>query len=74
MYAFQNESTVSIYLNVKELHAQSRREIWILSNCNWTRTHNHLVHQEMPNHLAKLANWLSFIVNTYLYGAFDCIF
>ena len=27
MYAFQNESTVSIYLNVKELHAQSRREI-----------------------------------------------
>ena len=30
-------------LNVKELLARSRREIWSLSDCNWTRTHNHLV-------------------------------
>ena len=27
----------------------------ILNNCNWTRTHNHLVHKRTLNHLAKLA-------------------
>ena len=27
----------------------------ILSDCNWTRTHNHLVHKRTLNHLAKLA-------------------
>ena len=42
-YAFQNESTLSICLNVKELLAGNRREIWSLSDCNWTRTHNHLL-------------------------------
>ena len=26
-----------------------------LSDCNWTRTHNHLVHKRTLNHLAKLA-------------------
>ena len=25
------------------------------SGCNWTRTHNHLVHKRTLNHLAKLA-------------------
>ena len=31
-------------------------------DCNWTRTHNHLVHKRTLNHLAKLASlakWLS---------------
>ena len=37
-----------------------------LSDCNWTRTHNHLVHKRILNHLAKLAKWLSCIVSTYL--------
>ena len=27
----------------------------ICSDCNWTRTHNHLVHKRTLNHLAKLA-------------------
>ena len=44
------------------------------SDCNWTRTHNHLVHKRAISHLAKPAKWLSGIVNTYLYGAFDCMF
>ena len=26
-----------------------------LSDCNWTRAHNHLVHKRTLNHLAKLA-------------------
>ena len=33
-----------------------------LSDCNWIRTHNHLVHKRTLNHLAKLASlakWLS---------------
>ena len=46
----------------------------LLSDCNWTRTHNHLVHKQTLNHLAKLAKWLSCVVSTYLYGAFDCMF
>ena len=62
-----------VCLNVKELLAQSRRQIWSLSDCNWTRTHNHLVHKQTLNHLAKLTKWLSCVVSTYLYGAFDCM-
>ena len=61
-YAFQSESTLYSCLNVKELLAGSRREIWSLSDCNCTRTHNHLVHKRTLNHLAKLASlakWLS---------------
>ena len=27
----------------------------IKSDCNWTLTHNHLVHKQTLNHLAKLA-------------------
>ena len=57
MDAFQSESTLSSCLNVKELFARSRREIWSLSDSNWTRTHNHLVHKRTLNHLAKLAVW-----------------
>ena len=55
MYAFQIYSTLSSCLIVKESLPQSRRKIWSLSDCNWTRTHNHLVHKRTLNHLAKLA-------------------
>ena len=44
------------------------------SDRNWARTHNHLVRKRRINHLAKLAKWLSCVVGTYLYGAFDCMF
>ena len=53
-YAFQSESTLYSCLNVKELLAQSRREIWSLNDCNRTRTQNHLVRKRTLNHLAKL--------------------
>ena len=52
-YAFQSESTLYSCLNVKELLARSRREIWRWSDCNWTRTQNHLVLKRTLNHLAK---------------------
>ena len=51
-YAFQSKSTLYSCLNVKELLARSRCKIWSLSDCNWTRTHNHLVHKRTLNHLA----------------------
>ena len=53
-YAFQSET--------KELLARSRRNIWSLSDCNWTRAQNHLVRERTLNHLAKLA--LGQLVNT----------
>ena len=40
---------------------------------NGIRTHNHLVSKQTLNHLAKLTRWLSRVVGTYLYGAFDCM-
>ena len=70
----QSESTLYDCQNVKELLARSRCEIWSLSDCNWARTHNHLVHKRTLNHLAELAKWFSYVVSTYLYGAFDSIF
>ena len=55
-YAFQSKSRLCSCLNVKELLPQIRREIWSLSDCNCTRTHDHLVHERTLNHLAKLTN------------------
>ena len=45
-----SESTLYSRLNVKDLLAQNRREIWSLSDCNRTRTHNHLVHKTNAQH------------------------
>ena len=55
-YAFQSECTHYSCMNVKELLARSMRRIWRLNDCNWTRTHNHLVHKWALSHLAKLAS------------------
>ena len=60
-YVFQRESTLYSSMNVKELLARNKRKIWSLSDCNWTRIYNHLVRKGKPNHLAKLAEWLSFV-------------
>ena len=63
-YVFQGESTLYSCLNVKELLAQNRCNIWSLNDRNGTRTHNHLVCKQTFNHLAKLASlakWLVFV-------------
>ena len=60
-YTFQSKSTLYSCLNIKELLARSRRKIWSLSDCNWTRTQNHLVCKRTLNHLAK---WLSVLLRT----------
>ena len=70
--AFRSESTLYICRKVKELLARNRRDIWRLSDCNGTRTHNYLVPKRTLNHLAKVIKWLSYVVSTYLYGAFHC--
>ena len=54
-YVFQSESTLCSCLNVMELLVRNSRDIWRLSDCNGTWTHNHLVHIWTLNHLAKLA-------------------
>ena len=49
-------------LNVKELLARKRHDIWRLSDCNGTSTHHPLVLKPALNHLVKLvslAKWLS---------------
>ena len=70
-YAFQIESTLHSCLNVKELLPRRRREIWSLGDSNWTRTLKRLDRKWTLNHLASLAKWLSCVLSTYLYGAFD---
>ena len=73
-YAFQSESTLYSCLNVRELLAWNRWDIWILSDCNVSGTHKHLVCKRKLSHLVKLAKWLSCVVSSCLYGAFDCLF
>ena len=61
-YLFQIESTMYSCLNVKKLLVRNRSDIWNLSDCNGTWTHNHLVCKQTLNQLAKLASlakWLS---------------
>ena len=58
-YAFQSEFTPYSCLNIKELLARNRREIWSLSDFNWTRTRNHLVRKLTLNRLGKLVEWVA---------------
>ena len=62
-----------VCLNVTELLARSRCNIWSLSDSNETWTHNHLLHKKTLNHFTKLVKWLSYVVSTYLYQAIDCL-
>ena len=74
MYASHGEYTLYIRMNVKELLARNRREIWRGSDCNGTQTQNHLVLKWTFNHLVKLPKRLSCVLSTYMYGAFYSIF
>ena len=67
-YAFESESIHYSCLNVKELLAWNRREIWGLSNCNGTRTQNHSVRKRTLSHLDKLANgWVVKWLNGWVF-------
>ena len=71
--SFRMNLLLIVCLNVKELLARSRYPIWSLSDSNRIPNYNHLFRKETLKHLAKLAKWLSCVVSTYLYGAFDCM-
>ena len=73
-YAFQSQSALYSCLNVKELLVWIRRDIWSLSHCNGSRTHNHLVCQLTLNHLIEVNKWLSCVVCSNLYSGFNCMF
>ena len=62
------------FLCVKKLLVQMRNKIQSSSESNGTQTQKHIVRKRTVNYLAKLGKWLSCIVNTYLYCAFECIF
>ena len=67
MYAFQSKSTLYSSLNMKELVAWYRRDIWSLSESIEIRTHKHLVYKWLLNHLANLdslGKWLSVRLRT----------
>ena len=63
---FQGKSTLYSFLNVKELLAGNRYNIWSLSDHNGIRTHNYLNHKRTLNHLAELASHFNFRHCTYL--------
>ena len=73
IYELLIELTLCTCQNAKELLAQIRDHIWSLSDSNGIQIHNHLIRKRTLNHLPKLAKWLSYLVNTYLYIAFDCM-
>ena len=52
-------------VSVDNLAAATRKtDQSFLSDCNWTRTQNHLVRKRTLNHLARLAKWLSVRLRT----------
>ena len=73
-YASHSEFTLSICLDVTELLAWSKRDIWNLTVFIGTRIQKDLVHKQTLNYLAKLTKYLSWFESTYLFSAFDCMF
>ena len=55
-----------VCLNVKELLARRRHHMYNLSHRNEIWTQNHFVCKRTLNHLAKLGEWLSWVVKSYL--------
>ena len=50
VFHFCKFSIIIIKQNIKELFAQNRRDIWILSDCNEIRTHNNFVRKQTLKH------------------------
>ena len=63
----RNSSYTHIHVTSKSEFYPEPCNSWItllLSDCNWTRTQNHLVRNRTLNHLASLAKWLSVRLRT----------
>ena len=61
-----NPHLICSCMNVNELLARSRREIWSLNDYKWTRIHNHLVYKRTLNHSALDHLALGHLVLGYL--------
>ena len=59
--------------NSYKLRNEIRQILYLLSDCKGTRTYNYFVRIWTLHHLAKLAEWLSCAMSTYLDGASDCM-
>ena len=58
-YVFQSESTLYSWLNIKDLLARNRHDIWSLSDSNEIRTYNHwVVNQHSTTGLVWLNGWV----------------
>ena len=65
----------SIFVRISKYpFAQNRRNIWSLSDFNGTQTNISLVRKWTLNSLLKVTKLLSWLVSTYLYGPYDCMF
>ena len=69
-----SRTSVRVNPHFKELIAWIRRKISRLIDCNRTQTQNDLLRKRARNHWAKSGKWLSCVMSTYLYGAFDSMF
>ena len=59
------ETVHTLYLlEFQETLCLKQFKIGSVSDCNWTQTHNQLVHKQTLNGLAKLATWL--VLNDHL--------
>ena len=56
-----NEQILLNCKNLKDLLARNKPDIWKLSDCNWIRTHSHLIGTQTLYHMASLGQykWLS---------------
>ena len=70
-YGFPSESTVHSLLQCQGSPCWCRCHIWGLSDSNEIATLSHLVRKWTTNHLEKLSKWMAYVLNTYLYDAFD---
>ena len=71
---WRRKKSVSITVKVIRLFLRKKsKSKFSISDSNLIRTHNHVVRERTLNYLAKLTEWLSCVVSTYLYGAFDCM-
>ena len=73
-----NVHVKELCLNVKELLARNRHNIWSLFDCNRSRTHNHLACKQAPKHLVPkrvrgIIRTFSQVHRTYKYSQHSSI-
>ena len=65
VYAFESESTLYSCLNVKELLAENKRNVWNLSDSKGIRNHIHLVSKRTLEYISIRCIWLHVIAMSH---------